>query len=222
MYTYIEPTNITTDRDPTTIQYAVGVNSGTPLFSDTDFDFIVSPLTYFKPDHGIGWVNIKTPYSHILRIDSLFGAIAGTRVIDVDLEWVEHSREAGFIQLVPMTALDAFSGLGVMYLTAFNGNCELPNFWRFNMLVGLKEATGDIQELVGKKAAIRALTAAGLALRPGIGSTSISRDGVSSSVSYISSQKYGIYTGAINHEEWMKTHAKEIRARVRGLIWHIL
>lgn len=216
--TYVEPTNVTTDRDPTTVQYAAGINAPAPIFSDTDFDAITSPLTYFIPRTQGSWVNIQTPFPQLLRVDNLFGSIANTRVIDIDLEWIEHSEQGGMIQLVPFNQEIAFDFVGLLWVNAIRGAAELPNFWHFNMIVGLRDASGDIQELIAKKAAIDALVMAGMALRPGLGSVSLSRDGVSESVSYINSAEFGLFTGTIkSFQQWINEHGKELRAKYRGI-----
>jgi hypothetical protein len=216
--TYVEPTNVVTDRDPTTIQYSAGINAPAPIFTDTDFDYIVSPLTYFVPRSQGKWVQIQTPYPQLLRVDSLFGAIANTRVIDIDLEWIEHSEQGGMIQLVPFNQEIAFDFIGLLWVNAIRGAAELPNFWHFNAIVGLREASCDIQELIAKKAAVDALVMAGQALRPGLGSVSLSRDGVSESVSYLNSATYGMFTGTINsYKEWISDHGRELRAKYRGV-----
>jgi hypothetical protein len=220
---YIEPTNVVTDRDPTTVQFAAGINAPTPIFTDTDFDFLVSPLTYFVPKSKGQWVQIWAPYRQILRVDSLFGAIANTRVIDIDLEWIEQSEQGGLIQLVPFNQEIAFDFVGLIWVNAIRGAAELPNFWHFNMIVGLRDADGDLQELLAKKAAIEALQAAALAFRPGLGSLSLSRDGVSESVSYNSQQQFGIYTGTIlAYREWIKENEQMFRAKYRGLDWMVV
>ena len=216
--TYVEPTNVVTDRDPTTIQYSAGINAPAPIFTDTDFDYIVSPLTYFVPRTQGKWVQIQTPYPQLLRVDSLFGAIANTRVIDIDLEWIEHSEQGGMIQLVPFNQEIAFDFIGLLWVNAIRGAAELPNFWHFNAIVGLRDASCDIQELIAKKAAVDALVMAGQALRPGLGSVSLSRDGVSESVSYLNSATYGMFTGTINsYNEWIKDHGGELKGKYRGV-----
>lgn len=218
---FLEPTNVVTDRDPTTIQYAAGINASTPLFTDTDYDYIVSPLTYFVPQGTPSWVQIQTPYRQLLRVDSLYGAIANTRVIDIDLEWIEHSEQGGLIQLVPFNQEIAFDFVGLIWVNAIRGAVELPNFWHFNMIAGLRDCCADLQELIAKKAAIDALTTIAAAFRPGVGSLSLSRDGVSESVSYTT--QYGIYTAAINaHKEWMRDNEKLFRAKYRGLDWVVV
>ncbi len=214
---YIEPTNVVTDRDPTTIQFAAGVNAPTPILTDTDFDFIVSPLTYFVPRTTGQWVQVQTQFPQVLRVDSLFGAIANTRVIDVDLEWIEVTQQGGMLQLVPFNQEIAFDFIGLLWVNAIRGAAELPNFWHFNLIAGLREATGDIIEMIAKKAAIDALTVAGMALRPGVGSVSLSRDGVSESISYTTTAEYGIYTGTINaYKQWLDDHIRELKGKYRG------
>lgn len=215
---HLEPTNVVTDRDPTTIQHTTGIRGGVPIYTDTDFDFIVSPLTYFVPKSGGTWIQIQTPFPSLLRVDSLFGAIANTRIITIDLSWVEHSEKGGFIQLVPFNQETAFDFLGLVWVNALRGATELPNFWHFNMIVGLRECPPELQEFIGKLAGINALTAASLAFRPGIGSLSLSRDGVSESTSYNTQATYGVYTGAITaYKEWIEDKTRLLRHKYRGL-----
>jgi len=215
---YVEPTNVVSEVDPTTIQYSTGIADPTPITTDADYDFVKSPLTYFIPSGGYpGWVWIQTPFLSILRVDSLYGAIAGTRVIDVDLEWIEHSTEGGFIQLVPFNTEVAFDFLGLMWVNSIHGATELPNFWRYNMIVGLREASADIRNIIAKKAAIDALTLAGQAIRPGVGSLSLGRDGVSQSVSFTAQQQYGMFNAAIQrYNDEIKDTMPKLRARYRG------
>lgn len=213
---YVEPTNVVSDRDPTTIQYAAGVNAPTPIFTDSDYDFLTSPFTYFVP-RSSSWVNIQTIFPQVLRVDSLYGAIANVRVVDIDLEWIEVTQQGGMLQLVPFNQEIAFDFMGLIWANATRGAAELPNFWHYNMIVGLRNCPGELCELIAKKAAIDALTVAGLALRPGIGSTSLSRDGVSESVSYTTSAQYGVYTGTIQaYKDWMKDVIPQIKGKYRG------
>lgn len=214
---YLEPTNVVTDRDPTTIQFAAGINSPTPLFTDPDYDFIHGPLTYFPIRAGGDWVEVQTPYPQLLRVDSLFGSIANTRVIDIDLDWIQFYPQGGMIQLVPFNQTIAFDFLGLIWVNALRGAAAIPNFWHYNMMVGLRDCPCDLQELVAKKAAMDALTMLGAALRPGIGSTSLGRDGVSQSVSYTTQMQYGPYTGAIMaFKDWITENLQKYKGKYRG------
>lgn len=215
--TYLEPTNVVTDRDPTTIQFAAGINAPNPIFTDPDYDYIVGPLTYFVPRSGEEWVSIQTPFPQILRVDSLFGSVANTRVIDIDLDWIQFYPQGGLIQLVPFNQTIAFDFLGLIWVNAIRGAAAIPNFWHFNMMVGLRECPCDLQELIAKKAAMDALIMLGNALRPGVGSVSLGRDGVSQSVSYTNQQQYGAYTGAIMaFKEWIDSQLQKYRGKYRG------
>lgn len=215
--TYIEPTNVVTDRDPTTIQFAAGINAPTPIFTDPDYDFIVGPLTYYPPRAGGEWVDIQTPFPQLLRVDSLFGSIANTRVIDIDLDWIQFYPQGGLIQLVPFNQTIAFDFLGLIWVNALRGAAAIPNFWHFNFIAGLRDCPCDLQELIAKKAAMDALTMLGAALRPGIGSTSLGRDGVSQSVSYTTQMQYGPYTGAIMaFKEWIDNNLVKYKGKYRG------
>jgi hypothetical protein len=210
--------NVVTDRDPTTIQYSAGVNAPVPIYTDTDFDKLVSPLTYYVPNSGGDWVTIQTPWPQILRVDALFGSIANTRVIDVDLEWIELSQQGGLIQLVPYAQNVSFDFLGLIWANALRGAAALPNFWHYNAIVGLRDCPAELQEVIAKKAAINALIVAGMALRPGVGSVSLSRDGVSESVSYVQSAQYGVYTGTIMaYTDWLKQETARLQAKYRGI-----
>lgn len=215
---YLEPTILVTDKDFTTIQYEPGLGTNVPIAVEADYDFIKNPLTYYIPKTESRWVEIVTPFPALLRVDSLFGSIANTRVIDIDLEWIEHIEQGGLIQLVPYSQEQAFNFTGLLWVNAIRAAQEIPNFWHFNFLAGLRFAPAEVIEYIGKYAGINALTAAALAYRPGIGSLSLSRDGVSESTSYNTQATYGIYSGTIqSYKDWMEATEPHLLARYRGL-----
>jgi hypothetical protein len=120
--------------------------------------------------------------------------------------------------LVPFNQEIAFDFVGLLWVNAIRGATELPNFWHYNAIIGLPETPCEVQELVAKYAAINALTVAGMALRPGVGSVSLARDGVSESVSYTTTAEYGIYTGTIKaYKDWIKEEGAKLRAKYRGV-----
>jgi len=218
---YLEPTRVTSTVDPTTIQFAAGMNAPTPLFIDTDWDVVRQPLTYYPKWET--WVQIWTPFHQILRVDNLFGAISNVRVIDIDLDWVEESRTGGLIQLVPFNQAVAFNYLGLVWSNALRGAAEIPNFWNYDMVVGIRDCTADLRDYIGKKTAVSALLALGLAFRPGFGSSSLSRDGVSQSSSYLSGQKYGPYGQIIQgYMDWLKENEPKLKANYAGAFWAVV
>lgn len=214
---YLEPTNVVTDRDATTLQFSSGINSPNPIFTDPDYDFISGPLTYFVSNATGNWVSVQMPFQQLIRVDSLFGAIANTRVIDIDLDWIQHYTQGGLVQLVPFNQSVAFDYLGLMWMNSGSGASAIPNFWHFNVIAGLRDCPCDLQELIAKKAAMDALIMLGNAIRPGVGSVSMGRDGVSQSVSYTTQQKYGAYTGTITaFKEWIDDNLRQYKGKYRG------
>jgi hypothetical protein len=182
-----------------------------------DWDFIVPEITFY-PITPTKWIDILFPYPSLLKIDELFGQIATTRIVDVDTSWVEISEKNGFVQLVPFNQEVAFRFLGLVWVESLRGRIELPNFWNFNAVAGLRNVDPVLLEVIGKKAAIDALTVAGHAFRGGFSSQSVSRDGVSESVSYTASAIYGIYSATIEeYTKFLNREIKQLRGRYRGV-----
>jgi len=202
-HVFLEPTRVVTDPLDST---------GTEI----DWDFIV-PRIQFDPCPSGQWINIKFPYANLLRIDELFGQMANTRILNVDTSWVEITERNGFVRLVPFNRQAGFEFIGLVWVESLRGRIELPNFWHFNALAGLRQVDPVLLEMIGKKAAIDALIVAGHALRGGYASQSISRDGVSESVSYTASAIYGIYSATIeDYTKFINKEIKQLRGRYRG------
>jgi hypothetical protein len=201
---FLEPTRVITDA----------VLDTAP---DTDWDFIVPAITFY-PTQPAKWIDILFPYPGLLRVDELFGQIANTRIVNVDRTWLEISERNGFVQLVPFNQEAAFQFIGLVWVESLRGRIELPNFWRFNAMAGLRQVDPVILETLGKKAAIDALTIAGHAFRGGFSSQAISRDGVSESVSYTASAIYGIYSATIEeYRKFINKEIKQLKGRYRGV-----
>ena len=216
LQTYIEPTNIVSDRDPTTIQYSSGSGVSQPQFTDSDWDFIETPLSYFKPTNSFQWIKVDFPVTQMLRVDALFGAVANVRVVDIDLQWIEISQHGGMAQLVPFNQQIAYDFVGLIWFNTITGADVVPNFWHYNIIAGIRKPCGDILDLIGKNAAINALGMAGAALFPALGSVSISRDGVAQSSSYVTGM-YGKFNGLIsNYKDWIKENGPRLIARYKG------
>ena len=183
---------------------------------NSDYDYIVSPITFFPRTPG-EWIDIQFPFPSLLRVDQLYGAVANTRVVHINPEWIEVAEKSGYTQLVPFNTEIAFDFIGLIWVESLRSATAIPNFWHYNLLAGLRDCPGDVLELIGRHAAIPILTAAGAAFRGGYSSQSISRDGVSESVSYTSSAIYGIYSASIeDYRNWIREHLPAIRSRYRG------
>jgi len=210
---YIEPTELVTDIDPSQLTYG---GSGGSLVINSDYDFVKSPITFYPRQAG-QWIEIQFPFPSLLSVDQLYGAVANTRVIHINTEWIEIAEKSGYTQLVPFNTELAFDFIGLVWVEALRGATPIPNFWHYNITAGLRDCSGGIMELIGKHAAIPILTAAGAAFRGGYSSQSISRDGISESVSYTSSAIYGIYSASIeDYRNWIREHLPALKNRYRG------
>jgi hypothetical protein len=182
-----------------------------------DWDFIVRGITFY-PVVPAKWIDILFPYPSLLQIDDLFGNVANTRVVDIDLHWAEISEKNGFVQLVPFNTTSAFRFIGLIWVGSLQGSMELPNFWNFNIVAGMRSVDPVVYEILAKKAACDALTVAGHAYRGGFSSQSVSRDGVSESVSYTASAIYGVYSATIEDlKKFIDKEIKYLRGKYRGL-----
>jgi hypothetical protein len=212
---YIEPTVLTTDVNPLDVLYSTQSPITAPLYSNYDYDFIVRPLSYIASKSS--WITINTNFNQLLRVDSLFGVVANTRTIDIDLQWVTTSIN-GMIQLIPLNASYNQYFLSLIWNGAFHSQGQIPSFWHFVLLAGLRDVTADIRDYISKKAAIDLLGLLGASFRPGLGGLSVSRDGVSESTSFVNTQKYGIYNSLIGlYMDQLKKLEERLRATYRGM-----
>jgi hypothetical protein len=210
---YLEPTQIVTDIDPSKISYTG--NAGAIVIND-DYDFIKNPITFYPRVPG-QWIDIQFPYPSLLKVTQLYGAVANTRVVSINNEWIEIAEQSGYTQLVPFNTEIAFDFIGLVWVESLRSATPIPNFWHYNLTSGLRDCPGDVLELVGKHAAIPISTAAGAAFRGGYSSQSISRDGISESVSYTSSAIYGIYSASIeDYRNWIREYLPAMKNRYRG------
>ena len=211
---YLEPTVICTVSDPDAVSYDPGTDI--PTFVGLTYDKKVDALMYTAPASG-HWINFRSPYYPLIRFDELYGAVSNVRVVDIALEWVEIHERTGFVELVPFNQEAAFNFIGLLWVEALRGPVPIPNFWNFTALVGFRQTPAVLLELIAKKAAMDILTIAGQAFRGGFSSSSISRDGVSESVSYTASATFGIYSATIeDYRKWIEANLVEFRGAFRG------
>ena len=211
---YLEPTRVVTEDDTGSMTYEAG-STDIPSFTGVDWDEVVDAVTYYRPNPS-HWLYLKMPYRPVLKIEKLYGKMANVNIINIDLNWIEFNANGGLIELIPSN-LSTFNVQGLLWAGAINGLTTMPNFWHFKALVGFKETPKVLIELVSIQAAIMALTVLGQAYRGGLASSSISRDGISEGVSYLSSGPNGVYSGAIaTHAQWIADNLPKIRSSFLG------
>ena len=215
---FLEPTLVVSEIDPSQIQFTPQLGA---LVPNNDYDALRQPITYYPIVPG-RWIRIQMPFNWLLDVEQLFGAVANTRVIEIDNAWIIFDEPGGFIELVPFNQQAGFDFLGLVFVESLRSATSIPNFWHYRMWAGLRETPGDVLRVIGMKAAIPTLTVAGQAFRGGLASESVSRDGVSQSVSYTASAVYGVYSATI--EDYRKEIAELmafLKGKYRGLVLHV-
>ena len=216
---FLEPTLVVSEIDPSQIQFTPTLGT---LVPNDDYDAIRQPLTYYPIVPG-RWIRIQMPFNWLLSVEQLFGAVANTRVIEIDNQWIVFDEPSGFIELVPYNQQAGFDFLGLVFVESLRSATSIPNFWHYRAWVGLRETPGDILRVIGMKAAIPTLTLAGQAFRGGLASESLSRDGVSQSVSYTASAVYGVYSATIeDYRKEIEQILASFKGKYRGLLLHVV
>lgn len=211
---YLEPTRIVTEPNPSSITFEGG--SDIPIFHLSDWDDVTEAVTYRTASAG-HWINFKMPYRPLIKFNELYGQVSNVRILDVALEWVEMSHSGGFVELVPFNQELAFNFIGLIWVESLRGPIPLPNFWNYDALVGFRKTPQVLIDVIAKRAAMDLLTIAGQAFRGGFSSQSISRDGISESVSYTASATYGIYSATIeDYRKFINENIKKFRQAFHG------
>jgi len=203
--TFIEPTRIISDLPAGAV--APWVNA--------DWDKIGCNVTYYIPE-GAAFIYIKFPYYPILFFHELYGSLAQDRVLEIPDEWIVIGP-GGNVQLVPVSLEAIGRFVGVLLFQGAAGHRPTPGFFRYDMVAGTRDTPRVLLDLVARQTAITALTVAGQAFRSGYSSQSISRDGVSESVSFTASAMFGIYSASIEeHRKWTENALRRLRGAYRG------
>jgi hypothetical protein len=193
-----------------------------PYFSNPDqgeyFDDVAVPVAYYEHDfnqRGLAW-HINMPYHQLNKVTDLVGMLADTKCLELKTGALSCQKKAGLVDVLP------HSGQFAMYYTFFmtfnfwGVRQYISNFWRYKANIGVTEK--DISELIkmiGYTAAVSILTTAEQAYRAGTTSESISKDGVSRS---ISSNNKGIYDATIQeYKDWLKDGIPKHRNLLRGI-----
>lgn len=217
---YLEPTKIITEID-TVNKVSVPVGTDIPVYSLQDWDKVVRPLNYYG-NTKLSWINFTFPYWPILKFDKLYGKLVDNDILDIELDWIFWGSNNGFIELLPRTTATYPGYFLAFFNTVFNDpRAVFPGFWNFSALVGHRKISQVVIELIAKKAAIDILVK--YTNNNGVASTSISRDGISESVSFITGSKYGLYNSVINaYKEWIDQNLSSIKQTFKGIAFNIV
>lgn len=204
--TYLEPTRVATE----------------PYFSTPEegeyFDEQAESIAYYEKDfntRGMSW-QLNLPLHQVTKVDGIAGYIGDTQALTVSNGAVSVVRKSGIANVLPYNSQFAFYYQFMLQISFWGPREFIPAFWRYKAVAGIHEATpGEILKMVGYTAAVSILTTAEQAYRAGVSSESISKDGVSRSLSY---NAKGIYDATIQeYKEWLKNSIPKYRNLYRGI-----
>lgn len=224
LFTPIEPALCVSDNTLRTLSPSAGSQPASQsLPTNFDYDLMGAQITYFPPE-AAHWITLQVPFGMPLAWEYLVGALENSRIIDINVQWI-HKSSARQIQLIPFNQSLAYHFIGLMYSQAIRGAMELPSFWRYRYWAGIQEETTPLPliETIGFRSAIKALTVLGQMFRGGVSSQSVSRDGVSESVTYTSSAMYGIYSATIgDYQKRLEALLPQIKRKYFGVYLDVL
>lgn len=203
---FLEPTRVATE----------------PYFSAPDaneyFDVEAEPVCYYEKDfnaRGMTW-QLNLPYHQVSKVEGVVGYVGNTKALEIQTGALSVSRKSGITNVLPYNSQYSYYYTFFQTLSFWGPREFIPSFWRYKAVCGIEETTpGDILKMVGYTAAISILMTAEQAYRAGVNSESISKDGVSRSVSYNSK---GIYDSTIQeYKDWLKNIAPKLRNLYRGI-----
>jgi hypothetical protein len=183
MNIHVEPMRVATDPYWTADVADRTVN---PIFK-VPFD-LKSYAPAWWPDSfrmdALAW-HLDLPFRQIQWIQGIKGFIVNRMVVQLADGGITKINRTGYIDVLPfdargMTTFWTFYGL---YPYSLFARTHLTNFWRYAAIVGFNETPKSVIEVVAKKAAIDILTQVVAAMTGGYEGFSISKDGVSQSVS---------------------------------------
>lgn len=163
---------------------------------------------------------INLPLHQLQRIDEITGYMGNTKVLGLVTGAYAIQTQTGDVSILPFNSQYAICWNFFSRMDFFGLRDTIPNFWNYKGVVGIKEmeGVGDILQLIMCEAAVQVKTVAGSAYKAGCSSESISKDGVSKSVSYTSSATFGIYSADIEeHRKWLDANRRRIRNKWRGI-----
>lgn len=155
------------------------------------------------------WGYIKTKWP-VVCPKSLVGRLGELNHLEYPKAWLSVKSSSDETALgrnfyvVPFSATPFINHIAFsssLHSVWWRNNGFIPNYWRLSYVTGFKEIPGDIKTVLSKYAAIRILILGGQSvvnnLRAGVGSTSISLDGLSQSVTPMGNSNAGPYGSVI-------------------------
>jgi hypothetical protein len=222
---YLQPTQC---ASPNMLEWlknpTLAVNPPTTAFADV----ILPPANYERPDNMLNWYSIQLPVRRLIQLEALHGFLNETDVVTLDQSWWTWVEPLGLVQLVPNQG----AAISWQYYTGFFYNFLMgsydyvPNFWGWKATCGFRNLsdprTANILQAVEYQAAVNILRQASLHAKPGYTGESISRDGLSSSVTY-GSGPGGVYSQHIQaYQAWLDEEVPKLERKHVGFNMYLV
>jgi hypothetical protein len=178
------------------------------------------------------WGYIKTSYPVVCPI-SLIGMLGTVQQVEYPKTWMStkkttDGRYERMLHLVPNTnssnsELVVYNGI-LPNINYFSSS-QIPNYWEVSYVTGFDQLPFDLANAIGKLATINIMSAAGdgLLFAPGIGSTSISLDGLSQSLSSSANASAGVFGARIKqYTEELKEEKQRLYDQYAAIVWGVM
>ena len=184
------------------------------------------------------WGCVKVMYP-IMQIEYLKGYINNVAQITYPKPWLNIKRDttvANYRNLFLMPNADYKNGSGVTFSSnavvfsgvaphlGWYGKKIIPNYWRTLYITGWDNPPADLVDFIAKLAAINVLGIIGdILYGVGLGSISISLDGVSQNTPLTRGGKYGLFTGRIQqYMDYMNNSLPDLKTMYAGIAFIVL
>lgn len=196
---------------------------------------IVERKSFFRDD-WINWGHIKTTWPIVCPM-TIKGFYADKKIVDYPNEWLSVNRisEDVFgrtLYIVPMIGISysslVYSQFSSHYVS-FWGNLRtnmMPNYWEIEYVTGFdrKRIPNDLVSCLGKIICLKLLPVLSDSSYkiPGAGSTSLSLDGLSQSISNFGNGQSGVYGARVKqYSEELKSDLPKLRDYYKGIVFDV-
>lgn len=190
-------------------------------------DSLTQAVSWQRPYQTDTWLSFHLPVRRLLKVYKLQGYFNSSLSVDIPVDmWETHDEYSGMVVFIPKSggALVAWQSVQATFFQFMFARDVVQEFWNYDVAHGLRSLdipeNAPVREAIARKAAIDVLLQAGSALKAGISSESVSRDGVSESTSYTQSAMYGIYSHVtIPYQEWLDENMPRLKRRLGGVVF---
>jgi hypothetical protein len=205
------------------------------LVLGVDYEIEGEPLTYHRTRGGMGHFVINLPFANIISIERIrvfygnpLDQSATKALYLVPPEWILFTEKEGVLRIVPslygiypqLHTPWGFQGAYDSLLYGYAYRDLIPGSWAVDYTIGYGQIPLDVARWIGLRVAIAVLAQAGASagVGGGLGTKSLSMDGISQSVGYAQG-KYGPYSGLVEsyQEELKCLDIKQLKLRYHGI-----